>query len=88
MTHTSVDETATRARGGKAGALRQTLRWCGFVLIAALPSAAVAQQPDAEYLARQALFGDQWASEDQEVSDNIKEATVRYRKGQPAGRAW
>ena len=78
MTHTPVDETATRARGGKAGALRQTLRWFGFVLIAALPSAAVAQQPDAEYLARQALFGDQWASEDQQVSERLEALERRF----------
>jgi len=72
--------TAARAAAGALGILRQAMPRLGVVLIAAWPSVAGAIQPDAEYLARETQFGEQWAIEDEQVQEKLAALEERFGK--------
>ena len=59
---------------------REATQWLGLVLVAALPSASNAQQPDAEYLVREKQFGQQWKVDDQQVRAKLAALEKRYGK--------
>lgn len=69
-----------RAAAGALGVLRQAMLRLGVVLIAAWPSVAGAIQPDAEYLARENQFGEQWAIEDEQVQEKLATLEERFGK--------
>ena len=58
---------------------KRTRQWLGLILVA-LPSVSGAQQPDAEYLAREKQFGERWATEDQQVRARLASLQERHGK--------
>jgi arylsulfatase A-like enzyme len=59
---------------------RKATQWMGLLLMVALPSAASAVQPDAEYLVREKQFGEQWAAEDQQVQKKLAALEKKFGK--------
>ena len=59
---------------------RKTTHWMGLLLMAALPSAVSAIEPDAEYRVREKQFGEQWAAEDKQVREKLAALERRFGK--------
>ena len=60
---------------------RTTLHLLAVTAIAVvLPEVSTAQQPDAEFLARQKQFGEQWAVQDKQVSEKLAALEKRFGK--------
>ena len=54
---------------------------CILVAVAiAMPLAALAIQPDAEYLVREKQFGSQWAAEDKQVQQKLAALEKKFGK--------
>jgi len=59
---------------------RKAMWWMSLLLIAGLPSAASAIQPDAEYLVQEKRFGKQWAAEDKQVREKLAALEKKFGK--------
>ena len=51
-----------------------------LAVVITMPLAALAIQPDAEYLAREKQFGKQWAAEDKQVLDKLAALEKKFGK--------
>ncbi len=59
---------------------RKATQWLCLLLMVALPSAASAQQFDAEYLVREKQFGEQWAAEESQVQGKLAALEKKFGK--------
>ena len=59
---------------------RKVTQWMSLLLMVALPSVASAVQQDAEYLAREKQFGQQWASDDKQVQNKLAALEKKFGK--------